>query len=189
MYCIKSLVNISTILFKTLFRLKMVELTFKDYKQSIIIEGNTMKWRGNIKAEGGTWNQTLKAWVFPQTKRSVIENLCKTINNGSVSQVEVETKTYEPRSTTSRTNTSSSSSTSSTTSSDDYISRGEVKKNYVSRDSYYSLVQRMERLEALLNHKDFVESNSKKKVVTIQKESSDDSEEEENPKRMMHSKK
>jgi len=44
------------------------------HKNGVVIHGNTLPLKGKLKELGGSWNKTLKAWIFPQTK---IEDLKK----------------------------------------------------------------------------------------------------------------
>lgn len=42
-------------------------------EKSFILKGNTIQYKQDIKQLGGTWNPSLKAWIFPISKMEVIE--------------------------------------------------------------------------------------------------------------------
>ena len=42
-------------------------------EKSFILKGNTIQYKQDIKQLGGSWNPSLKAWIFPISKMEVIE--------------------------------------------------------------------------------------------------------------------
>lgn len=57
-----------------------------DYtEKSIVVVGDTLKIKDSLKLYGGKWNPNLKnkdgtvfkGWIFPQTKKDLIQNLIK----------------------------------------------------------------------------------------------------------------
>jgi len=43
------------------------------HKNSIAIHGTTMPVRGRLKELGGSWNKTLKAWIFPKAEEKKLK--------------------------------------------------------------------------------------------------------------------
>ena len=50
------------------------DIILEQYSEKcFILKGNTIQYKQDIKQLGGMWNPSLKAWIFPNSKREVIE--------------------------------------------------------------------------------------------------------------------
>ncbi len=50
------------------------DIILEQYSEKcFILKGNTIQYKQDIKQLGGMWNPSLKAWIFPISKREVIE--------------------------------------------------------------------------------------------------------------------
>jgi hypothetical protein len=48
----------------------------EDYSEkSIIVRGDTRPYKEEIKKAGGSWNKSLQGWIFPKTKKSMVQDL------------------------------------------------------------------------------------------------------------------
>lgn len=142
------------------------ELTIEQYSEkAIVVRGNTQPYKESLKELGGKWNSALKGgggWIFPNSKKSTIEELNKKIETGSVKGVPVEKKTYEKSSTSEKID----------------------EKKFVPLKDYLDLLARVERLEQITSHVDFVKGTSKptSKPESNETEIVIESDEEEEPK-------
>lgn len=167
-----------------------VSLYIADYSErAIALFGETKPYKNKITELGGKFNLYLKVdnsedrkpgWIFPKSKRKVVEQLINDIDNGTVQPMSVEEeKTY------SKSNSSSSSSSSSSSTS--IVS--------VSKQDFMNLLTKVERLEQEVNNLKLMlnGSNTSVKSTPIKKQKipepsdeseqkTDDEEEEERPK-------
>ena len=71
-------------------------LTIEQYSdKAIVVRGDTQPYKEDLKNIGGKWNSALKGgggWIFPNIKRSNVEELNSLITSGSVKGVKVEIK-------------------------------------------------------------------------------------------------
>jgi hypothetical protein len=147
----------------------MSQLTIEQYSEkAIVIRGNSQPYLESLKKLGGKWNSNLKGgggWIFPNSKKSKIEELNLEINAGSVKAIpyekseetvnedtkRYESKTFEPRSQPQQ--------------------KVDMKK-YVPMKDYLDLLARVERIEAIVSHVDFVDNNittTNNKIVSTKK--------------------
>ncbi len=166
----------------------MTDITIEEYtEKSIVVRGNTKDYKDALMELGGKWNPGLRngaGWIFPKTKLSVVEDLKKNIVNGKIKKGVVTDKVYEKK----------SYEQSDKTPAIDI-------KNFVSTKDYLDLLSRVERLEQICSHIDFVKKDksetkplktkSQKTKDIIMIDSSEDEETEESPKveRMLKKKK
>ena len=68
-------------LVKTNIMTMIKDVIIEDYKESIILKGDTRPVKDDIKRMGGSWNKTLGGWVFPKKCK---ENVQKWIDTGEV---------------------------------------------------------------------------------------------------------
>eukprot|EP00962_Isochrysis_galbana_P046791 scaffold18906_cov122-Isochrysis_galbana.AAC.6 len=47
-------------------------LTVAPHKKAVLVTGDTMKVKDVLKGLKGTWNKTLKGWVFPGSQRAIV---------------------------------------------------------------------------------------------------------------------
>ncbi len=47
---------------------------FDRYKNSIAVFGHTMPYKGKLKGLGGSWNKTLRAWIFSKNNEKELED-------------------------------------------------------------------------------------------------------------------
>ena len=136
------------------------ELTIEQYSEkAIAVRGNTQPFKEHLKDFGGKWNSGLRGgggWIFPNSKKPKIEELNQLISKGEVKASPVEKKTY----------TSSSSSSSSSS------SLPVTDRNFVPLKDYLDLLSRVERLEQIVSHVDFVKSSVPSTKTTTTKPSS-----------------
>jgi hypothetical protein len=143
------------------------QLTIEQYSEkAIVVRGNTQPYKDALSDLGGKWNANLKGgggWIFPNSKKTIIEKLNADINKGEVKESVVSTK-------------QSASSSSSTA----------VNTQFVSRSDYLHLLARVERLEQATSHQ-FKSSIPSRKTVEEKVEVDDSGSEEESEKvvRMM----
>ncbi len=50
-------------------------LTIRPHKKAILVEGDTMNVKQQLKAAGGSWNRALGAWVFPAKRQAEVTAL------------------------------------------------------------------------------------------------------------------
>lgn len=50
-------------------------IEIKDYKNAILVTGNTRPMKDKLKYIGGLWNSRLGGWIFPKSKRGEVEKL------------------------------------------------------------------------------------------------------------------
>lgn len=150
----------------------MPELIIEKFNdKSIVVRGNTKPYKEEIKKIGGLWNAKLTGgcgWIFPMSKKSIIEDLSRQIEEGSIKPEAVESKVYEK-----------------------YEKKED--KNTVPMKSYLDLLARVERLEAIVSQVDFVKSmkNIKPKEtadIVIEESEDEESEEEQKVTRMLRKK-
>ena len=170
------------------------ELIIEQYSEkAIAVRGNTQPYKENLKDLGGKWNAGLRGgggWIFPNSKKIKIEELNGLISKGEVTTAPVEKKTYIPPSSSSQSSTSLSSN-----------SLPVNDRNFVPLKEYLALLSRVERLEQICSHVDFVKgissskdtnvntkdtkknnsSSSKDEIKINIEEDSDESEEDEEP--------
>lgn len=70
-----------TDLVKTNIMTVIKDVIIEDYKESIILKGDTRPVKDVIKRLGGSWNKTLAGWIFPKRCK---ENVQKWIDTGEV---------------------------------------------------------------------------------------------------------
>ena len=66
-------------------------------EKCIIVKGNTKLYKSNLMELGGKWNPTLQGWIFPSSKKEIVDKvnkLIKDINNGEVKAVLDETDKF-----------------------------------------------------------------------------------------------
>jgi hypothetical protein len=57
----------------------IIDINLEQYSEKcFILTGNTIKHKQDIKELGGKWNPSLKAWIFPNMKREVIDKWLET---------------------------------------------------------------------------------------------------------------
>jgi hypothetical protein len=160
------------------------ELIIEQYSEkAIAVRGNTQPYKENLKDLGGKWNAGLRGgggWIFPNSKKIKIEELNGLISKGEITAAPIEKKTYIQPSSQSLSQSSLSSSSSLPVN----------DRNFVPLKEYLALLSRVERLEQICSHVDFVKGISSKKdtknsnvknskdEINIE-EDSDESEEEE----------
>lgn len=158
-----------------------VEIKFDYTPKSIAIFGNTKPYSEIIKEKGGKFNPSLNygtedepdrkpGWIFPSSKRSIVEQLVNDINNGSIK---------------SNNSSSNSNTKSSSSSSNNSTSKSNYQHDYVERKAFMVLISRIEKLEqevALLTQKfnnnsnSVANNNSKKTVIEFNEDNSEDEE-------------
>ena len=134
-------------------------------EKAIAAKGNTQLYKEKLKEMGGKWNSGLKGgagWIFPNSKRPLLEELQRQISSGSVKAVPVEKKE------------SASSSSGSVVSGSKY-----EQPQFISMKTYLEMLSRIERLEAIVSQIDFVKGSNKGKEEVKIDIVEDDSEEEE----------
>lgn len=155
----------------------IVEIKFDYTPKSIAIFGNTKPFSEIIKEKGGKFNPSLNygtedepdrkpGWIFPSSKRSIVEQLVNDINDGTI-------KANNLAGTNSNTKTSSSLSNNS---------KSNVQHDYIERKAFMALISRIEKLEqevALLSQKinsNPSNNNAKKTVIEFKEDNSEDEE-------------
>jgi hypothetical protein len=126
-----------------------LKIEVKDYSEkAILVVGDTKVIRTGLKELGGKWNASLVGWIFSKTKRDAVAKLVSEYVKGERKLDSADVKTYTPASA-SRGCASASASTSASAS----RGGGFDEKKYVSFAVFSALLQRVERLEALLQEK------------------------------------
>ena len=64
-------------------------LTIGPYKRSILIQGDTKSVKEQLSALGGSWNKTLKGWIFQPTKKAEVLGLLRADPTNTVTEGEV----------------------------------------------------------------------------------------------------
>lgn len=146
----------------------MPELTIEQYSEkAIAVRGNTQQYKENLKELGGKWNSRLiggGGWIFPNAKKSKIEELNTQIDAGSIKAILVEQKQYE----------SQAHQPSS-------YQKPIDNRAFVPMKDYLDLMSRVERLESVISQLDFVKGTVPKKItgnVKIEMSGSEDEEPE-----------
>ncbi len=57
-----------------------LNVSMRDYKKSILVEGDTRPIREKLKKLGGRWCRPLAAWVFPECQRSQISAMLDSLS-------------------------------------------------------------------------------------------------------------
>jgi hypothetical protein len=129
-------------------------LTIEEYSdKAIALRGNSKEYKDAIKDIGGKFNSNLRGsagWIFPKSKRSVVEDLISQISNGNVEPKE-EKRSVQPASA-SRSNVSSTSYKGA--------SEGINTRDFVSKKDYLDLLTRIEKLEAIASQTNFVSADA-----------------------------
>lgn len=108
-------------------------------EKAIVVRGDTKEYKDKILELGGKWNTNLRGgggWIFPNSKKKLLEELQESIRNGDVKP--------------SSSSTSSSSSCSSSYQPQPSTYDSVDTKKFVSIKEYLALLSRVERLEVLL---------------------------------------
>ena len=78
----------------------MPTLTLRDYNERcVLLEGDTSLFKTKIKEEmKGLWNDSLKGWIFPKTRKSDVEEFVRKVNIGTIEpEVDDERKQHITR--------------------------------------------------------------------------------------------
>ena len=64
-------------------------LVLENYSEkAILLKGEkTKEYKENIKAIGGSWNSTLKGWIFSKAKEPEVKKLIDQVNSGVVKPI------------------------------------------------------------------------------------------------------
>jgi predicted RNase H-like nuclease (RuvC/YqgF family) len=173
-----------------------MSLYIEDYSErAIALFGNTVPYKNKIMEIGGKFNPLLKVsnsedrragFIFPKTKRTVVQQLIDDINSGSIEPGAVEEK--------SNNYTKSVSSSSSSRSSQNSVNNSVNNNVEVSKTDFMNLLSKVERLEQEVNNlkqqlsgkSDSTKMSTKTKVVDEKEvEKDEDDIEEEMPKKRL----
>ncbi len=59
-----------------------MSIQIKDYNEkSILVSGETINYKDNLKEIGGLWNPTLKGWIFSISKKDKVTELINNIKS------------------------------------------------------------------------------------------------------------
>lgn len=78
----------------------MPVVSVRDYSEkAILLEGDTKYFATHINETlKGKWNDTLKGWIFPKTRKVMVEDFVKQANAGNIApEVENKVKSYVSR--------------------------------------------------------------------------------------------
>ena len=132
-----------------------MSISIESYSEySLVVRGDTKRFKTNLLELGGKFNSNLKdgaGWIFSKKKnKEALESLQKDISEGKIKGEESEEVTQNNPS-------SSSQSVSSNNSSSSQVFQS---KDFVSMKTYLALLSRVEKLEQICSHSPFVEKEN-----------------------------
>lgn len=169
-----------------------MSLIIEDYSErAIALFGDTKPYKNKIMEIGGKFNPSLKVsnsddrragFIFPKTKRTVVQQLISDIESGTIEPGAIEEKSNNYTKSVSSSSSSSRSSVNNTT----------VE---VSKTDFMNLLSKVERLEQEVNNlkqqlsgksdNTKMSTKTKTKVVVEEKDEDEDESEEEMPKKRL----